>query len=305
MAESAPDALKWLGSRIAPDLGGVLSGIVGDEAHTRGYHRGRAYVPSTDYSVQLAEDKRGSSYYACAIDMSFTTSKMKLYTGRLRDAAARNDPRLKYVREFYGTIDGTTVFGRTHKGSGDSTWEWSTSDKSHLWHIHISILREYSNNRSVMQGILDVLMGKPLATPVEEEDDMAYTDAQMKAFPWQYVGGGIPDGMSTLKVLNDTYIQGREALAKLDVLAKAVNGLVGADLNGDIERLTAQFNAERQEMHDRVDALQVYVGEVDEAVVAKLQAKTPEETAALLKAILGDQADEVFRAGLAAEGFVI
>ena len=29
-----------------------------------------------------------------------------------------------------------------------------------------------------------------------------YSEAQMKAFPWQYSGGGIPTGMSTLNVLN-------------------------------------------------------------------------------------------------------
>lgn len=162
MTEFAPDALKWLGSRVAPDLGGVLSGIVGDKAHTRGYHRGRNYVLSTDYSRQLDEDKKGDGEAACGIDMSFTEAKMKLYTGRLKAAADRNDPRLKYVREFYGTLNGTTVYGRTHKGSGDSTWESSTSDSSHLWHAHLSILRQYANIRAVMQGILDVLMGKPL-----------------------------------------------------------------------------------------------------------------------------------------------
>lgn len=170
MAETAPDALRWLGGRIAPDLGGVLSGIIGDSDHKTGYHRGRAYVPSTDYSVWLTEDKLGSKYYACAIDMSFSTAKMKLYTGRLKAAAERNDPRVRFIREFYGTINGTDVFGRTHKGSADATWEWATSDKSHLWHLHISILREYSDNMAVMQGILDVLMGKPLVVPVSEDE---------------------------------------------------------------------------------------------------------------------------------------
>lgn len=174
MTEFAPDALKWLGSRVAPDLGGVLSGIVGDSAHKRGYHRGRNYVYSTDYSVQLTEDKKGDGEAACGIDMSFTEAKMRLYTGRLKAAADKNDPRLRYVREFYGTLNGTTVYGRTHKGSTDSTWESSTSDSSHLWHIHISILRQYANIRAVMQGILDVLMGKAI-----EENDMDATQDRL------------------------------------------------------------------------------------------------------------------------------
>ena len=162
MAEIAPAALKWMGSRVSPDLGGVLSGIIGDSAHKSGYHRGRSYVGSNDYSVRLAEDKKGLGTWACAIDMSFSTAKMKLYTGRLKAAADRNDPRLKYVREFYGTLNGTTVYGRTHSGSSDGTWESATSDKSHLWHIHVSILRQYADNKAVLQGILDVLMGKGL-----------------------------------------------------------------------------------------------------------------------------------------------
>lgn len=170
MAEIAPANLRWMGTRISPDLGGVLSGIIGDRAHTSGYHRGWKYVPTSDYSRQLAEDKNANGEWACGIDMSFSADKMKLYTGRLKAAADRNDPRLKYVREFYGTLNGTTVYGRTHRGSADTTWESATSDKSHLWHAHLSILRQYADNKAVLQGILDVLMGKPLASASEELD---------------------------------------------------------------------------------------------------------------------------------------
>lgn len=176
MAEIAPANLKWMGTRISPDLGGVLSGIIGDRAHTSGYHRGWKYVSTSDYSRQLAEDKNSNGDWACGIDMSFSADKMKLYTGRLKAAADRNDPRLKYVREFYGTLNGTTVYGRTHRGSADTTWESATSDKSHLWHLHLSILRQYADNKAVLQGILNVLMGKSLT-----EDDMDATqDARLK-----------------------------------------------------------------------------------------------------------------------------
>ena len=161
MADYAPQALIWLGSKVRPDLGGTLSGIVGDAAHTYGYHRGPAYIPSSDYSKQLSEDKQSpSAYMASAIDMSFSDAKMRLYTGRLKAAADRNDPRLKYIREFYGTLDSVNVYGRTHDGSGDSSWERSSADNTHLWHIHISILRKYCNTQSVMQGLLDILAGK-------------------------------------------------------------------------------------------------------------------------------------------------
>lgn len=282
MAESAPDALKWLASRIAPDLGGVLSGIVGDSAHTRGYHRGRAYVPSTDYSVQLTEDKKGDSYSACAIDMSFSADKMKLYTGRLKAAAERNDPRVKCVREFYGTLNGTDVFGRIHEGSGDGTWRYSTSDKSHLWHVHMSILREYSNNRTVMQGILDVLMGKPLATTVEDfvmatkdEVKAALREVILEAAPWQASGVG--------KRLT---AKGWGEMSARSLLEYIFEGSVAT-------------GAELTNVEAELELLKTQVAGVDEAVLEQIKSQpTPEATAAVLKAVLGADAEAVFRAGL-------
>lgn len=167
MAEYAPDALVWLGSRVTPDLGGVLSGIVGDQAHTYGYHRGAAYVNWGDYSTTLPEDRQyPSAHMASAIDMSFNDSKMRLYTGRLKVAADKNDPRLKYVREFYGTLNSSSVYGRTHNGSTDASWEFASSDSSHLWHIHLSILRKYCNNIVAIKGLLEVLQGKALSSPI-------------------------------------------------------------------------------------------------------------------------------------------
>lgn len=302
MTEVAPDALKWLGSRIAPDLGGVLSGIVGDKAHTRGYHRGRNYVPTTDYSRQLTEDKNGSGENACAIDMSFSTSKMKLYTGRLKAAAERNDPRLRYVREFYGTIDGVNVFGRTHKGSTDATWEWSTSDKSHLWHVHLSILRQYSNIKSVMQGILDVLMGKPLvvATPTTPEVDEMALFTEKHAEQIGYIDGRVLAMATGTDTVRQDLLGGGSAVW----IVQAVKAIASAVSSVD-EEVAAKLKADFDRINAEVAATQTAVAGVDEAVLEQIKAQpTPEETAALLKAVLGDQADAVFRAGLAAEGFV-
>jgi hypothetical protein len=165
MAEYAPANLKWLGSRVGPDLRGVLSGIIGDSAHTYGYHRCRFCVGGGDYSTQLSEDRQGDGYAVSGIDMSFSDSLMRLYTSRLKTAADQNDPRIKNMREFYGTLDSNTVYGRTHAGSGDSSWERSSADSSHLWHIHISVLRKFANDKPTMQGILDVMLGKPLTSP--------------------------------------------------------------------------------------------------------------------------------------------
>lgn len=360
MAESAPEALRWLGGRVSPDLGGALSGIVGDRAHTRGYHRGRNFVPSTDYSRQLTEDKKGDGDYACAIDMSFSASKMKLYTGRLKAATERNDPRMKYVREFYGTLNGSDVYGLIHEGSADNTWRRSTSDSSHLWHVHISILRQYSNNKAVMQGILDILMGKGitltlgsrmLEAGMSGEDVSALqklliswganitadgdygpaTTTAVKSF--QTANKLDPDGVAgpaTITALKSVtqeedddmtpeqaaqlaYVDGRVlAMAtgtdkvRTDLrgggsavwIVQAVKAIADAVASVD-EEVAAKLHADFDRINADVAATQAAVDQVDEAVVEQIRAQpTPEATAALLKAVLGDKAEAVFRAGL-------
>lgn len=46
-------------------------------------------------------------------------------------------------------------------------------------------------------------------------NDMPYTEAQMRAFPWQYSGGGIPAGISTLNALNEILLNSRAILANV------------------------------------------------------------------------------------------
>lgn len=175
MAEYAPDALRWLGRELPAKLGGQLSGIVGDRAHTYGYHRGRNYVSAGDYSRQLPEDRAGDGEAASAIDWSLNTSQMKLYTQRLVDATSRRDPRVRYLREFYGTTNGSSVTGRIHDGE-NAGWRSGSSDSSHLWHIHMSFFRKYSNSMEAVQAVFDVLAGRA-STPAPEptpsgEDEM-------------------------------------------------------------------------------------------------------------------------------------
>lgn len=157
--EYAPDAIRWLGAQAVAKLGGEVSGVLGDSSHTYGYHRCRNVLPSSDYSVQLPADLLGDGWAASALDISFPSAVMPVVTQRLLDSAKdRNDPRLDVVREFFGTLDHSTVTG----------WDCvaytpSTSDSSHLWHIHISILRQFSNDMAAMQQILSVLTGEPVS----------------------------------------------------------------------------------------------------------------------------------------------
>lgn len=142
-------------------LGGIL-------ARKRGYHNSRDHLPSDDYSVgQFEVDRQGPDNESGAIDWTFPDAQagnyatISKYSKRLY--AARNDAddsRTKYIREFFGQIDSdSTVEG----------WDYtknraSTSDSSHLWHIHISIHRKYVNDPLAMRAILSILRGESLDT---------------------------------------------------------------------------------------------------------------------------------------------
>ena len=162
MAEYAPTSLRWLGDQVVKRVPSAkLSGIVGDPAHTYGYHRSRSRLPSSDYSVKLAADRGGDPNAASAIDITLSASMMRTVTKRFMDVARdKSDPRRKFFREFFGTLDGSTVTGwDTHSDKR------VTSDDSHLWHVHVSVYRKYATSQAAAQALLTIFTG-------EEGDDV-------------------------------------------------------------------------------------------------------------------------------------
>jgi hypothetical protein len=141
-----------------------LSGIVGDSAHTYGYHRGRNYISSSDYSCQQADDKAGPGEAASALDVTMNDSDMKAVTKRLIAAVDAGDGRLHALREFYGTTNGYDVTGRDVR-----TGNWITSDDSHLWHVHLSFYRKWADDPTEARKIAEVFTGKGASTPTEDD----------------------------------------------------------------------------------------------------------------------------------------
>lgn len=182
-AEYAPDEIRQAFDyldEIAPDLGLEFSGILGTSAngHTYGYHRSRKWDiaygrdGAGDYSVQLVDDKAGDGDAASALDLKPKTSAgMILMTRRLIDATARRDPRLRALREFFGTVNGRSVTGRDVR-----TGRVVTADSTHLWHVHLSGLRRFVNDAAAWRAIMDVIAGKPL----EEELDMGISESDLR-----------------------------------------------------------------------------------------------------------------------------
>jgi len=114
-----------------------------------------------NYSIRDAINRREPKTVGRAVDVTLSGSDMKRCTGHLANAAAADDPRLAPVREFYGTLNGTTVFGRAHTGP-DTDWRSSSADSSHLWHIHLSFFTPYVDDWTALAGVVSVLVGESL-----------------------------------------------------------------------------------------------------------------------------------------------
>lgn len=162
-----PDAMwqLWLGAKeVIPDV--KLGGIYAD---TKGYHNTRARLQSWlpgNYSIQLDMDKQGPSDKASAIDLTMTAAEMRKRTGYLRRSALDPaDNRLRALREFIGTLDSSKVYcridGNAGLGQGRGVDDW-TRDSTHLWHIHISVLRAFCTSWAMLEPVLSVLSGETL-----------------------------------------------------------------------------------------------------------------------------------------------
>jgi peptidoglycan hydrolase-like protein with peptidoglycan-binding domain len=159
---SAISDVLWPGMKsLEPksELGGIY-------ANKRGYHNKRQNLPmpgsSSDYSVdEFSIDRQGPSNEASAIDWTFPDAQggdyktISKYSKRLY-AVRSGDSRTVYMREFFGQIDND----RTVEGWDYSKNRASSSDSSHLWHIHISIHRKYINSTIAMRAILSILKGQ-------------------------------------------------------------------------------------------------------------------------------------------------
>lgn len=167
MTTQAPAAIEQLYAEIHKRIPqSELSGIVGDSAHTYGYHLSWDDDPAGDYSKLVPRDQVGGTAlagYASALDVKLPSgpgSLMTVVSGRLHHAMRVRDPRVRGLREFGGTLDGTDTFAydnAVHASEGLNTW-----DSSHLWHVHLSVFRQHCDDWSVLRHIPAVMAGDPM-----------------------------------------------------------------------------------------------------------------------------------------------
>lgn len=171
----APASLKNLGSYWTAQ-GGVNLGIVGNAAHTKGYHLGkdRIYdgsgpgIGARDYSVQTARDKAGLTDAASAIDLGRLDGSLTKLWAFSRWFAGRcyaGDPAYRDVREviFWSTAR-QRVIGWSALAPGQ--WINDYGDLSHKTHTHISYYRD-SQSRDKRPGFAAYF-----ESPPTETDDM-------------------------------------------------------------------------------------------------------------------------------------
>jgi hypothetical protein len=177
----------WEGASVV--IPGVkLSGIY---ANKRAYHNtvtaNRAKWPG-NYSIVLSLDLPGRLYdKARAIDLTMSTVEMIKWTKRMK-ASAENpfDQRLSGVREFYGTLDGKTVYGLI-KDSEFGAWRRSTADDTHLWHGHTSIFTSFIAMWLMLNPILSVWRGDSLEDWNGSSIMIKQGDEGQEVAYWQYV----------------------------------------------------------------------------------------------------------------------
>lgn len=163
------DAMYWFWRALdafepVVKLGGMF-------ADKRGFHNRGDGNPDygqgdsrTDYSIRDAVNRTGPYWKtkAAAIDLTFPdNASIAKYSKRLYNSARDDaDPRLGLVMyDFYGQIDTDNVV----EGWDELHERPATSDSSHLWHIHISLLRSKVGDFWAMFALLTVLMGWSVA----------------------------------------------------------------------------------------------------------------------------------------------
>jgi hypothetical protein len=161
------DASWWLMEQLlALQPGTRRGGIYADKS---GYHNTRAANEARwpgDYSIKDPPDRGGPPDKAAAYDWTFPDAQaghyetISRYARRLL-AASRDthDPRLKGWREW---------FGQTDDDSRVEGWDLryrqaSTSNSSHLWHIHVSENRNRVGDYDNKRALLSVLKGETVA----------------------------------------------------------------------------------------------------------------------------------------------
>lgn len=180
-AQFVPDALEKhlnIPLRAFYGLGPALIGSPGDNNHLNGRHRSAnwdrqsRYCTDRSYATTSTRDRRGNQDWYRATDVGITGQTLYDACRRL-DTAVRAG-QLPGLAEWFGTFDGQEVVG-WFEGHP------STSDDSHLTHMHVGVWTDSANDAELMKKLYGIITG----------DDM-----DQQQINWLYNMGGITYAMS-------------------------------------------------------------------------------------------------------------
>lgn len=240
----------------------IFSGIVGDAEHVArgGYHVSIADNPAGNYSITRKDDAAPPGTWprdcASAVDMNLGLSDMKTCHLRLR---AVFDNRAADPRAKYINAwngwDGQGNAGRYDMVTGSVV----AATDDHKWHMHLEFRRRYVNSADATAAVLSILSGE--STADYQEGLNMPTAAEIADAVWA-------------KKISSTWLgvtdrTAADWLKYADAARRDIATLAGKDLTDE----------------------QAIV----QGVLAGLAQQTPEQTAAALRAVLGDRAAEVGR----------
>jgi len=170
--EIVTQALTGVGLMLcgAYGVGGSAFGTKGNNRHLSGAHRSQEWIKNSQYCVNLTytvQSGLNSTQARFVAGLDFTPgvwgssdnrAKMIAITNRLDAAYARGELD-GIVRQFFGTKNGTTVFGRDVP-----TGRLISADDSHLDHEHVGVNRAVADDNDAMAKIARIMIGDQMST---------------------------------------------------------------------------------------------------------------------------------------------
>ncbi|TDB71808.1 hypothetical protein E1211_15200 [Micromonospora sp. 15K316] len=170
---------------VPPATPAVSWGSIADSAHSSSSDHYPHYYTAL-----------GKTAVVCARDFPHAP-KLGLDAHEVAEQLRRSrDPRIGYI------ISNGRITGPNYG------WEWDDYDGSdpHDTHIHVSTVHTARADDTRDWQIGEDDMDAKQFAAILKDPAVA---GLMRALPWQYVGGGIPKGMSTLSVLNELVTRAR------------------------------------------------------------------------------------------------
>lgn len=233
--EVVPAPLVQLGQRLRAAHGrpAVAVGVKGDRFHLAGSHRSQEWILKSQFCTNRTYTVQSGltgiqQLYLAGFDYNPGSERLMIQLCRRLDEAVRAG-RLEVVREWYGNTDGDERVD----GFDNVRNRVATSDKSHLWHVHITFDRRQVNDEAAVRRVGDVLLGE-----VTQQEDDVELDDEVTVQPWITkrwpdesladgkisVNAALGSGYGHSRAANEQSARGLTAIARIEAVLKVLAG---------------------------------------------------------------------------------